>query len=146
MLLAIDPGADSGWAIFFGGMLIACGLGHEPSPAPPTGFPQVIIEHPVIYPGGRTRDPNSIVKLAVDAGEWAGRYRSKGANIRFVLPRDWKGTIDDEVCNRRALERLDDGEKQAYEDAVRAQRIPSKKRHNVLNAIGIGLFAIGRLR
>src|SRR5690242_17814111 len=99
-------------------MLIACGLGREPSPLPKTGFPQVVIEHPAIYPNGRTPNPNSIVKLAVDAGEWAGRFRSQGSEIRYVLPRDWKGTIDDDVCNTRALARLEDHEKQVWEDAV----------------------------
>lgn len=145
MLLAIDPGADSGWAIFFGGMLVSCGLGQEPNPAPKTGFPLVVIEHPVIYPGGKTRNPNDVLKCAVSAGEWAGRYRRDGGEIRYVLPRDWKGTIDGDTCNRRAIEKLEDHERQVFEDALRTQRF-GKKKHNVLDAIGLGLFAIGRFK
>lgn len=148
VLLAIDPGTDSGWAIFFGGMLIACGLGNDPHPTPKAGdcFKLVVVEHPVIYPSGKTRNPNDIVKLAVNAGEWAGRYRATGAEIRFVEPRAWKGTIDGDACNARVWARLDDGEKTVLDDAVRTQKIPGRKRHNVLDAIGIGLHVSGRWR
>lgn len=145
MLLAIDPGVSAGWAIYFGDMLVACGLGDQPAPAPREGFVEVIVEHPVIYPGGKTRNPNDIVKLAVGAGEWR-RFKAGGKPVRYVEPRAWKGTIDGDTCNKRTLERLKDDELQVYEDAVRTQRIAPSKRHNVLDAIGIGLFAIGRWR
>lgn len=145
MLLAVDPGTHAGWAIFYGGMLIACGLGDRPEPAPPQGFDDVIVEHPVIYPNGKTRNPNDIVKLAVKAGEWR-RYRKGGAEVIYVEPRAWKGTVDPETINKRALERLRDDERQVFEDAVRTARIPKSKQHNVLDAIGIGLSVTGRWR
>jgi hypothetical protein len=143
VILAIDPGVDSGWAIFFQGMLVACGLGGAPKPLPER-FDLLIVEHPVVYPGGRTKDPNAIVKLAINAGMWMGRYESRASNTQFIFPRDWKGTIDGDLCNRRTWAKLDDGERQVLDDAVRTQKIPAKKRHNVLDAIGIGLHASGR--
>lgn len=145
MLLAIDPGADSGWAVFFHSMLIACGLGNEPKPLPDR-FDTIAVEHPVIYPHGRTKNPNDIVKLAVNAGEWAGRFRARVSEVRYIEPRTWKGTIDGDLCNARVLERLDDTERMIVDDATRDQRIPAKKSHNMLDAIGIGLFVSKRLR
>lgn len=145
MLLAIDPGNDSGWALFFGGMLIACGLGGEPTPLAPK-IDLLVVEHPVIYPGGKTRSPNDIVKLAVNAGEWMGRFKGRATNTRYVEPRDWKGTIDGDLCNARVMARLADHEKQVVDDAVRTQRIPAKKIHNMIDAVGLGLFVQGRFR
>lgn len=147
MLLAIDPGADSGWALFFKGVLISCGLGGDPAPMPTlradgTALDLVIVEHPVIYPNGKTANPNDIVKVAISAGEWMGRYDGMARERRYVVPRDWKGTLDPDICNARTKARLDDGEKQVVEDALRD--VPKKKQHNVLDAIGIGLFACGR--
>lgn len=142
MLLAIDPGANTGWAVFDSARrLKACGLGD-----PPAGLvtdvgviDQVVIEHPVIYPGGRTRDPNSIVKLAINAGIHAGRFKGRAA-IRWVKPRDWKGTVDAEICIRRVLVRL------APEETLILERagVCASKRHNVIDAIGLGLFSVDR--
>ena len=143
MLLAVDPGADSGWALFCHDMLISCGLGSEVHPLPEK-LDVVVIEHPVIYPHGRTKNPNDVLKVAVSAGEWAGRLADRALEIRYVFPRDWKGTINGDIMNARTWARLDDGEKQVVDDAVRAQKIPARKRHNVLDAIGLGLFAMGR--
>lgn len=145
MLLAIDPGSDSGWAIFFHGMLVACGLGSEPKPLP-EALELLVVERPVIYPKGKTRNPNDEITLALNAGEWIGRFGARAKEKRYLEPRTWKGTIDGDVCNARVFGKLDAGEQLAFEDAVRAQRIPIKKRHNVLDAIGIGLFVSGRLR
>ena len=139
MLLAIDPGLDSGWALFAPDRsLLACGLG-----TPKTGgVTEAIIEHPFIYPGGRTKSPNDIVKLAINAGEWSGRLRDRGVKVRFVYPRDWKGTIAAEICCNRALAALSDAEAAKYAHAVAS--VAKSKHHNVLDAIGLGLFAVGR--
>lgn len=143
MLLAIDPGADSGWAIFFKGMLIACGLGSDPNPLPEK-FDVLVIEYPMIYPHGRTANPNDILKVAFNAGEWFGCYGKRAGEFKLVKPREWKGTINADICNARTWAKLDDGEKNVVDDAVREQRIAARKRHNVIDAIGLGLFASGR--
>lgn len=140
MLLAIDPGADSGWAIFRDDALTDCGLGGVEYAAPGPLVNQVVIEHPVIYPGGRSANPNDIVKVAISAGEWAGRYFP--CPVRYVKPRDWKGTIDADVCNKRVLAALSAEEGRVYARA--SEKVPARKRHNVIDAIGLGLFQLGR--
>jgi hypothetical protein len=144
MLLAIDPGADSGWAVFFGRMLVECGLGDSPrfDALRTAQLDNLVIERPVIYPGGRTKSPNDVVTLALNAGEWAGRYKGIGTRVRYVEPRTWKGTLDPDVCNVRILACLDSGETDVYRDATR--KVPKRKQHNVIDAIGIGLYACGR--
>ena len=150
-LLAIDPGVTAGWAYFTeSGVLLRCGAASSPRQVTelanlaiyPVQPSEVLIEHPQIYPGGRTKNPNDIVKLAVNAGVWAGHLSAR-ARIEFVYPRSWKGTLNSDVCCARILERLGSGEHDdVYEESTK--NIPPSKRHNVIDAIGIGLFRLGR--
>lgn len=146
MLLTIDPGAKSGWAIFDNGVLVACGR-DAPPPEWLEGVTHAVIEFPVIYPHGKTANPNDIVKLAWTAGEQAGLLMAHGIEVRTVEPRAWKGTLDKDVCCRRVWRRLQD-----HEAAVAAKwqpedegKVKDAKTH-VLDAIGIGLNAVGRWR
>lgn len=155
-ILAIDPGQCSGWALFGPYLTLeACGLhsidldkismpGEIKAKYPwsPFGLQRefAVIESPVIYPGGRTADPNSIVKLARNAGEWAGLCASVGLRVEYVSPRDWKGTIDPDIVLKRVYEALNADEKAI----VDAHKLPKSKRHNLIDAIGIGLKTIGR--
>lgn len=146
MLLAIDPGANSGWAIFDNGVLVACGR-DAPPPAWLEGVTDAVLEHPVIYPHGRTRDPNSIVTLAVTTGEQAGLLMAHGISVRYVEPRAWKRTLDPDVCCRRAWGRLTETEQHVAEKFRPEPSGPIRKgKDHVLDAIGIGLHAVGRWR
>ena len=140
MLLAIDPGVSTGWALFNGTVLTACGLGHPRHRA--LDVTQVIIEHPRIYPGGRTRDPNAIVKLAVNAGEWGGRYAHVGP-VRYVEPRVWmRGNPPKGINHNRIRAELRADERDVLAAVLRA--LPESKHEHVLDAAGIGLFHLGR--
>lgn len=149
MLLSIDPSSAAarvGWAIFDGRVLVTCGKGSPPAPWL-TDVTEAIIEHPVIYPHGRTPNPNDVVKLAVTVGELAGVLSAHGLSVRYVEPRAWKGTLDKDTGCRRAWSRLQD-----HEQAVAAKfkppasgKVPGSIEHT-LDAIGIGLFAVGRWR
>jgi hypothetical protein len=119
-------------------VLVAAGVGAESVEVGSAS--EAVIEKPVIYPGGRTRNPNDILKVALSAGEWAGRFKVAGLSIRYVEPRNWKGTIKAEIVCDRTLAKLTESERKIY-DAVRLA--PSKK-HNLLDAIGIGFWACGR--
>lgn len=147
MLLSIDPGANTGWAIFDGQALVACGRG-SPSSEQLQGVTEALLEHPVIYPRGGTRNPNDIVKLAVTTGEIAGILRANRIDVRYVEPRAWKGTIDGDACCRRVWSRLSDVERQGPGAKWRPEeRGPVKGgKDHVLDAIGIGLHAVGRWR
>lgn len=146
MLLSIDPGANSGWAVYDNSTLVACGRSVPPA-AWLEGVTDAVIERPRIYPHGRTRNPNDIVTLAVTVGELAGALRAYGIGVRYVEPRQWKGTLDANTCCRRAWARLREDER-----AVAAKYEPPPKgdvpgtKHNVLDAIGLGLWQVGRFK
>jgi hypothetical protein len=137
-LLAIDPGTSTGWAVFgYPGALAglrACGLGDPPV----EGAGRVVIELPQVYPRQQV-PPNDLIALAFLAGRCAGRAR--GA-VSTVLPHQWKGNMPKEVCAARVRAALSP-EERAVVDAC---DVPDKQRHNVLDAVGIGLFSEGRFR
>ena len=86
-------------------------------------------------------DPNDLVDVALVAGACAGLLPAK---VAFVKPRRWKGTAPKRVTNRRTREVLTSEEVHVYTVAMTA--VPAGLRHNVLDAIGIGLWALGRKR
>lgn len=146
MLLAIDPGQTSGWALFTpkGGLLLGCGLG---SPEKfrwyvASALSKVVIEKPVIYPGGRTKNPNDVLSVAVNAGEWGGRYLQQGTTVEYVTPAGWKGQTPKDVSHARIYGKLTDEEKAVLDTA--GGGLAASKRHNMLDAVGIGLWAVKR--
>ena len=111
-LLAIDPGYSAGWAVSEDGLIVDCGaLPFDAFTCPPD-CDAGIIEFPQIYPDGKAR-PNDIVRLAYTAGELAGTCRAAGLLLRTVKPREWKGTIDKEICHDRVRKTLTRGEEVA---------------------------------
>jgi hypothetical protein len=156
MLLAIDPGVDTGWALFSSaGQLIACGLG-DPRMSDRhrvADLRTVIIEQPFVYPRGQTKSPNDVVTLALNAGEWAGLYR-QWADVRYVLPFQWKGSVPKKISHARILAKLSEAERAVVDAAISRGRscatkalgrpIAPSQQHNVLDAIGLGLFAVSR--
>lgn len=158
MLLAIDPGADTGWALFANNLLAACGLGEPPDDTDSPWMYQdkegergtplsVIIECPRLRPRGE-KNPNSILLVARNAGEWGGRYGWFGAQVRYVLPNDWKGTVSKEISHARMWVKLTEVEKGIVDECFRSAKgrngMAPGKRHNVLDALGIGLWGVGR--
>jgi hypothetical protein len=142
MLIAIDPGADAGWAVFDERLrLVSCGLG-----APHTeglAVRKAIIEKPMIYPGGKQKArPADIITLAVRAGESGGLLRSAGVDVQYVEPFRWKGSVPKDVCHARIWGKLTDVERGIVDSAGKG--IAPSKRHNILDAVGIGLFGVGR--
>jgi hypothetical protein len=162
MLLAIDPGTDTGWALFSDSSdrddryrLIACGLG-DPRLSDRhriADITRVVIERPMIYPRGQTKNPNDVLSVAVNAGEWGGLYR-QWATIEYVLPFQWKGSVPKAIHHERVLAKLSDAERAVVDQAMargrsdasqaQAKRVARGKRHNVLDAVGLGLFGVGR--
>jgi hypothetical protein len=144
MLLAIDPGQTSGWALYSNRKLLACGLG-DPSTCRwhvPSAFSKVVIEKPRIYPGGRTKNPNDVLSVAVNAGEWGGRYAQQGCAIEYVEPSKWKGQTKKEIQHARDWAKLSVEEQDVVTAAGKG--MAASKRHNMLDGIGIGLWAVGR--
>jgi hypothetical protein len=135
--LAIDPGNHTGWALFLHGGLIACGTGTPPS----QGVAHAVIEYPQVYPRSPV-PPNSIVKLAFTAGRLVGELRLV-ADIKMVLPHDWKGDLPKDVCAARAMKKLNAGELRVVAEA---REIIKGKFDDVMDAVALGLYAFGGRR
>jgi hypothetical protein len=162
MILSIDPGTDTGWALWRAGRLAACGFGcprlhplHIVQPRLPDldAIHDVWIEDQEIYPRSPV-PPSDVLTLAKLAHSERGRYEAVGCTVHMVLPRAWKGMTpctcsakqgwDPRCCTHhsRVWAKLN-----AHEQIVADQAIvgmaPSK-RHNVLDAVGIGQWVVGK--
>lgn len=94
----------------------------------------VVIERPVIYPRGRTRNPNVIVELALKAGALFGVAYSRGAEVRYVLPREWGGGVPKKIKHARIAERV----------AQLGWVLPERTSEHARDALGILLWAYDR--
>lgn len=135
MFLCVDPGIDTGWALFDGDTLRICGLG-LPHPLPFLQFLEVLyIERPQVYPRSKT-NPNDLITLAIQVGRIIERV---GLPTQTVLPREWKGQVPKGVMCRRITQAL------TPQERALLPGLPPSKLHNVLDAVGIGLWKKGRL-
>lgn len=150
-LITIDPGNKTGVALFRDGSLIDCGLlrcdvktqmvaliiNSVCEKDPPA---RAVIEMPRIYK--RTNwegDPNDLIKVAKLAGLFVGCI-SKWCPVQEVFPQDWKGQRPKTVDNKFTWSLLDKSERAVF----KAQKVPKSYEDNVLDAIGIGLWKVGR--
>jgi hypothetical protein len=134
---------------------VACGVRSKraPLPAPvPAGdehIVEVFGERPKIYPHSKV-PTSDIITLAIRAGEAVGPYRypadpnTPAAKVTYYEPWEWKGSVVKNVHHQRIWGHLGPNER-ALVAEVAAGMAPSK-RHNMMDAIGIGLFALGRTR
>lgn len=138
MLLTIDPGLDLGWAVW-NDELRACGLG--PPDLDRLSVSRAWIEKPVVYPRSPV-PPNDIVKLALVAGYWRGVLTVDGVDVNYVEPNDWKGSVPKPIHEARIWARLSPAEQAVADQGCKG--VAPKKRHNVLDAIGLGLWVLKR--
>lgn len=112
---------------------------------------RVILEFPKVYPHSEKRDkktgkvikvdPNDLVNLG--AAAYATALGAESFNVGTftrVYPRDWKGTMDGDAMTERIRDRLTPPELAALDPAV-----PASLAHNMLDAVGIGLWDVDRL-
>lgn len=96
---------------------------------------RLVMEWPQIYTHGKG-DNNDLLALAgVDA---ALASVACADEIIHYLPRQWKGQLPKDVCNARIEKTL------TPEELGHFGKFPQSLRHNVLDAVGIGLFSLGR--
>jgi hypothetical protein len=153
MILAIDSGANLGWARFDPQKkeMEACGLGAKPIQRlfepQPSDYPdrlytrnitRIVIERP--HTGRSRARARDIITLAVRAGEVGGvlRYLLK-VEPEYIEPVRWKGSMEKKICNRAVEAKLLPQEIQILNKCGN-----KSTRHNILDAIGIGLFCVGR--
>lgn len=145
-LTSIDPGQNTGLARFKLRNLSSCNLVDPDwryARDPGLGEEYVVLEIPRIYTNSgkaNTKRPNDIVDLGVDAGMQVGAV-PKGYLIRRY-PADWKAQVDPDLLIERVKEHLTPAE------LVLALAICERfgvRAHNVWDAIGLGLFTLGRM-
>lgn len=164
LLLAIDPGVTTGWASFSNGLLYQCDLGEG---WPKTFSYQAIIEYPQIYPHTNAKQANDLIKLAIQVGRYAERMKHAlyPNEPELVLPHTWKGNVPkpvhhlrvwDELTNPERSDVLSTGERFKGVDEYltkcldcvegRRKTEPSSRWHNMFDAVGLGLWKLGRLK
>lgn len=161
--LALDPGLRGcGVAVFSDeGVLVECEYVRSGSKdadlegalwmaravknAFPLPYKHLAVEWPQVYAGSKQKgDPNDLIALAAVVAAVVTRYASI---VTRYKPRDWKGQVPKEVIQARILGapgvagRLSAEEVAVFKDCA----CPKSLRHNVLDAIGIGLHFLDRL-
>lgn len=145
MLITIDPGACTGWAVWDDDGLMNCGIfeaGSDSMPVRPNGTYSVWIEYPVIYPRSKAR-PSDILTLAKIAAQYGGAYREMGCVVTYVEPAQWKGQLSKKISHDRIWASLNATEQEKARRLLSS--VSPKKRENALDAIGIGQWVRSRL-
>lgn len=151
LLVAIDPGKNTGWAFFQNGALVQCKVSgwvemFEHSDDFMRRFIQpsqleVLGELPCVYSGPRPEDPNDLIVLAEQLGELLALYRARGCSVQTIHPRTWKGTVPKEHHQPRILSKLSPAEL----ELVPRMPIARRYEHNAVDAVGLGLWKLGRM-
>ena len=146
MHLTIDPGTKAmGWALWDENKMTLCGLARGKTwtsavtAMPKLKVDKLIIEDQQIYRTSRI-DAHSLLAVARVVGAAVAYYDF--CPHLLVKPREWKGQLTKEICNQRTLARLTEEER----SLISAALCPPSLKHNVLDAIGIGLWAIRKRR
>lgn len=137
-LLALDPGAHTGWALYdkFGEQWTLRGGGVF---NPYRGFPKelgkppaVVIENPRITP--TTPNPEDIIKVARIVGRFEEKFWE--STVILVRPSEWKGTINGDIMVKRIEAET------PLRDRPGLLSYTGGYRHNMIDAIGLGRWLL----
>jgi hypothetical protein len=104
----------------------------------------VVIEKPQIYDRRQWKgDPNDLIEVAITAGFCSGVLQPYIEHVEYVTPQQWKGQQPKAVNHNQTLVRLAPEELEAL-NRCKARVSKKSKMHNVLDAVGIGLWKLGR--
>lgn len=164
-LIAIDPGVHSMAIAVFeeGGLLLeAWNEGLPKAPLAETlerwGSPslrlvnrlqslvrlehnRIVCERQVVYPGakGLKTNPNDLLDFAMCAGAFSSALCiDMLAGLTLIEPAEWKAQVPKDITKSRIANILTLGELSVVKKGG--------EMHNVWDAIGIGLFALGRAK
>lgn len=142
-LANIDPGADAGLSWFDCGRLIWCALNDVPPWCRTVRADRLVVEIPNANEKRKNKNtnPQSLITLAITAGRWIERIPHVTLHMQFAA--EWKAGVPKEQHNGRVLAALSQSELIVLADCC--ARVPVSKRHNVIDAIGIGLEDLGRI-
>jgi hypothetical protein len=101
---------------------------------------EIVCEIPQVYRTGLQKgDQGDLIAVALVAGACL----SCAAVATAVRPQAWKGQVPKEIHNERVLKRV---EREAASVFAELMKIPKTKRHNVIDAVGIGQWYFDRKR
>jgi hypothetical protein len=151
VLCAIDPGRTTGYAVFRASRLVDAGYVHDRSKdrlcdnlksfRKKLSGDVMVIEYPRVYAPEKSKgDPKSLIMLSLYVGATAARFADAGWTVRLVAPNEWKGSRPKNVDHLHSQKILSEAEWDLFE----AFSFPITVEHNVLDAIGIGLWALDR--
>ncbi len=124
-LLAIDPGTKKiGWAFFSGKCLVRCGLSRVDAV---DGLGRLALLHALNLPCAQ----KDLIAVATVGAAVASM---KCDFVRYVPAREWKGQVPKDIHHTRILDKL----------TIEELPLASKANHDTLDAIGLGLFQLGR--
>ncbi len=143
-LLAIDPGNTTGVAFFRNGELLsAYASPFERFITNPVFAENVVIEVPKWRPHSH-EEVDDLIGLARKVGRIEDCFSRNGARVTCVWPHQWKGSVPKVVHNERVLKVLKPGELLILPRRSKRAKFPYDR--NMVDAVGIGLWKLGRMR
>lgn len=143
-MIANDPGhpkTGAAWARFLNKDLVDCDLWGRRKPFRAQGE-EIVIELPMVYPKSPV-PPNDIARLAFRAGRVA-QYLCHWEEEPVLVPAGtWKSNIPPDILCDRVIRKLTERELFIYASVTDA--IAAGYRHNVADAIGLGLYRLKRM-
>ena len=94
-----------------------------------------VVEFPRVHRD--TPNNDSIVKLAAACGAYTAILQAHGFSVDWVEPREWKGMVPKDIMYKRIIAKL---------TPLEYSRIDRAKDHNVIDAVGLGIWQIRKTR
>jgi hypothetical protein len=147
-LVAVDPGRHAGLAWFLDARLTDCALVNPDDRVQldgPLWIPHMaVIELPCHERGDTPARTNDLFKTSFRAGRLAERCGAR--MVQTVSPHAWKGSVPKDLHNERVLKRLSQAEREIVYAACThdGKRVSVSLLNNVIDAVGLGLWYIGR--
>lgn len=148
-MVCIDPGTQcAGYATFSeeDKAMISCGVfrGNDwmdtAARVPDFGkVDKLVIEDPRVYPITNV-DPNNLMILAKAVGAIVANV--KAIHTKLVTPSRWKKSVPKKIHQKRILRGMTPEETQILENCL----CPKSLKHNVIDAVGIGLWELRRIK
>lgn len=138
IVVAIDPGKHaSGIAKFIDGVLKSVAYADDAE----TYADEVVVEIPQVYPKSEG-DPNDLIEVAFAAGRLVNQVVGPAELIK-VKPAQWKGQVPKKIHHARAKAALSEWERTIVD---RHSTTVESKKHNIWDAVALGLWHLGRLK
>lgn len=96
---------------------------------------KAIIEIPRI--NQNTPNTEAIIKLSLACGAYTSILQAAGFEVEWVEPKTWKGQVPKDIMCKRIIAKL---------SQLEYSNIKKPKDHNVIDAIGIGLWKVKNQR